>query len=72
MNPAHLIKMANQIGAFFNAMPQREEAIQGIAQHLQRTWEPRMLRALNHHITQHGTTDLNPIVKEALALIAVE
>ena len=42
MNRDNLIKMANQIGAFFEAMPDREQAIKDIASHLLRTWDPRM------------------------------
>jgi FdhD protein len=42
MNPDHLIRMANQIGAFFEAMPDREQAVKDVADHLRRTWDPRM------------------------------
>jgi formate dehydrogenase subunit delta len=45
-----LLKMANQIGAFFEAMPDRPEALQGIANHLKKFWEPRMRRELLMHI----------------------
>ncbi|MET3819033.1 MULTISPECIES: formate dehydrogenase subunit delta [Burkholderia] len=46
MDNGHLIDMANQIGAFFESMPDREEALTGIAEHIRRFWEPRMRRAL--------------------------
>lgn len=66
MNREHLIKMANQIGSFFEAMPDREQAVADVANHLKRTWEPRMrieiLKAL-------GTVDeakLKPVVRDAL------
>ncbi len=66
MNREHLIKMANQIGAFFEAMPDQAQAVADVANHLKRTWEPRMrveiLKAL-------GTTEeaqLKPLVREAL------
>ncbi|HDR9806869.1 TPA: formate dehydrogenase subunit delta, partial [Burkholderia cenocepacia] len=42
MNSEHLIDMANQIGAFFESMPDRDEALTGIAEHIRRFWEPRM------------------------------
>lgn len=42
----HLIEMANQIGQFFESMPDREEAQAGIADHIRRFWEPRMRRTL--------------------------
>ncbi|MCA3787073.1 formate dehydrogenase subunit delta, partial [Burkholderia sp.] len=46
MDHEHLIDMANQIGAFFESMPDRDEALAGIADHIRRFWEPRMRRAL--------------------------
>ncbi|MBC7395031.1 MULTISPECIES: formate dehydrogenase subunit delta [unclassified Variovorax] len=66
-----LVRMANQIGTFFEAMPDREEALEGIAQHLKRFWEPRMRRALLAHVDQSGrgdTTDLSAMVVEAISL----
>ncbi|PXW26653.1 formate dehydrogenase subunit delta [Paraburkholderia caballeronis] len=46
MNPHNLIEMANRIGTFFESLPDREEALNGIADHIHRFWEPRMRRAL--------------------------
>ena len=69
MNPAKLIKMANQIGAFFDAMPDREQAVEGVAAHIQRNWEPRMRTALRDHVTQNGDEALMPIVRDALRII---
>ncbi|MGS0754730.1 formate dehydrogenase subunit delta [Roseateles sp. GG27B] len=68
MNTDILIRMANQIGAFFEAMPDRPEALQGIAQHLKNFWEPRMRRALLAHVDSDGAGDLSPIVAEAIRL----
>lgn len=51
-----LIRMANQIGTFFEAMPDRAEALEDIAQHLRKFWEPRMRRALLEHIDSHAGT----------------
>lgn len=69
MNPAKLIKMANQIGAFFEAMPNREQAVKDIAAHIQRNWEPRMRSALLQHISSSGDAELSPMVREALRLV---
>ena len=66
-----LVRMANQIGTFFEAMPDRVEALEGIAHHLKRFWEPRMRRALLAHVDQidpGDTTDLSAIVVEAISL----
>lgn len=46
MNQRHLIGSANQIGQFFASMPERDEALTGIVDHIRRFWEPRMRRAL--------------------------
>ena len=65
MNAANLIKMANQIGAFFEAMPDHEEAVNGVVLHFKNTWEPRMRQALLQYIAQQGDSALKPIVREA-------
>lgn len=41
-----LIRMANQIGSFFESMPDREEGLAGIANHIQKFWTPSMRQAL--------------------------
>jgi formate dehydrogenase subunit delta len=46
MNVNHLVDMANQIGSFFDSLPDRDEALTGIAEHIRKFWEPRMRRAL--------------------------
>lgn len=46
MKADHLIEMANQIGMFFDSLPDREEALTGIAEHIRKFWEPRMRRSL--------------------------
>ena len=67
MNTADkLIKMANQIGDFFAAMPDREQAMTDIAGHLRRMWEPRMRRALYDHIDHYGTAGLSDIVRDVV------
>lgn len=60
-----LVHMANQIGQFFEAMPDREEALAGIGQHLHRFWEPRMRRELLAHVDTGGA-GLMPLVLEAI------
>lgn len=44
MDSDNLIHMANRIGTFFEAMPDRPEALEGIATHLKKFWDPRMRR----------------------------
>jgi formate dehydrogenase subunit delta len=69
MNPANLIKMANQIGAFFEAMPDREQAVKDVAAHIQKNWEPRMRTALHDHVTRNGDESLSPLVRDALRIV---
>jgi formate dehydrogenase subunit delta len=67
MDTDNLVRMANRIGEFFQAMPDHEEAMDGIASHLRRYWEPRMRRLLLQHVEQGGTVGLLPIVAQTLA-----
>lgn len=39
------VRMANQIATFFTSKP-REEGIAGVAEHINKFWEPRMRRHL--------------------------
>lgn len=71
MNEEKLIRMANQISTFFEAMPDRTEAINGIVNHIRSTWEPRMRQGLKHQIEASGDTQLSPLLKEALPKIFV-
>ena len=66
MNAEKLITMANQIGEFFAAMPDRKQAAEDIFGHLRRMWEPRMRRNLYAYIDAHGTSGLADIVKEVV------
>lgn len=71
MEIGNLIRMANRIGDFFDAMPDRPEAIDGIASHIQKFWEPRMRVELLAFLDRHpdgadGELRLSPIVLEAV------
>jgi formate dehydrogenase subunit delta len=65
MDANKLVAMANQIAAFFAADPDRTAAIDGVAGHLQKFWEPRMRREILarldeslQHGGQHGMHEL--------------
>jgi formate dehydrogenase subunit delta len=62
-----LVRMANQIGSFFEAMPDRAQALDDTAQHLRKFWEPRMRRQLLAH-AEAGGAGLSPLVAEAIRL----
>lgn len=66
MDTDNLIRMANRIGDFFDAYPDKDEACRGIADHLRRFWEPRMRRDLFERIDQDGAPELHPIVLQAV------
>ena len=67
MDVDNLIRMANQIGEFFESMPDRTQAMEDIATHIKRFWEPRMRRAILESIDQKNANDLSEIVREAIA-----
>ncbi len=66
MDMQNLIHMANQIGDFFEAMPDREEALLGISGHLHNFWEPRMRSQLLKYVDTENGKDLKPIVVSAI------
>ncbi|MFT3957452.1 MAG: formate dehydrogenase subunit delta [Piscinibacter sp.] len=66
MDIDNLVHMANRIGEFFQAMPDHDEAAQGVAQHLRRYWEPRMRRDLLAHVDAAQGHGLAPLVLDAL------
>jgi formate dehydrogenase subunit delta len=65
MNIQHLVQMANDIASFFLGELGEKEAPGGIAQHLQRFWDPRMRAAIIEHVKQGGA-QLKPVVVEAV------
>ncbi len=58
-----MIHMANQIAQFFASYP-HEEAVAGVADHIQKFWEKRMRQQLNDYIEQGGG-GLNELALEA-------
>lgn len=58
-----LVRMANQIATFFMSQPENTR-IAGVANHINKFWEPRMRRQLFDHIEQGGE-GLDPLVLEA-------
>lgn len=69
MDNSNLIKMANNIGAFFRSEPDRDVAIQGVEQHISNFWEPRMRQQIIAYV-QSGGSELLDIVAEAVKHIA--
>lgn len=69
---ATLVRMANNIGDFFVAMPDAEEAQRELAAHIQRYWEPRMRRGIFDHIDRTKGEGLRDFVLAALTLHRAE
>jgi formate dehydrogenase subunit delta len=66
MDINHLVKMANQIGAFFESMPDRQQALTDMAGHLRKSWDPRMRHQLRQYVDEQGGAQLSAFVQEAL------
>jgi formate dehydrogenase subunit delta len=66
MDTEKLIKMANQIGDFFEAYPDDEDAKKGIANHLHNFWNSVMIQSIVAHVNQKKGEGLHPRVIEAI------
>ena len=66
MDPKTLVHLANRIGEFFQSKPDREEALQGVATHIRRFWDPRMRRQLLAHVDRQDGEGLSDLVLSAL------
>jgi formate dehydrogenase subunit delta len=64
MSPDRLIYMANQIGKFFESQRQAA-AVDGIADHIKKFWDPRMRSAILAHLDAGGA-GLDPHVRDAV------
>ncbi|HEX4209463.1 MAG TPA: formate dehydrogenase subunit delta [Candidatus Binataceae bacterium] len=71
MDRHHLISMANDIGGFFATMPDHEEAVTAMAQHLRNFWEPRMRHEILAY-NREGGSDLVPLARDAIARLELE
>ena len=59
-----LVMMSNQIAQFFGSYP-REEAVAGIASHIEAFWTPKMVGLLRDE--RHNLPKLDPLVVEAMS-----
>jgi formate dehydrogenase subunit delta len=59
--------MANRIGDFFAAQPDRDEAMAGIADHIRKFWAPRMRSEILGLLDTDEATGLHELVAAALA-----
>jgi formate dehydrogenase subunit delta len=61
-----LVKMANEIAAFFAAEPDPGARLAGVAGHLKRFWDPRMRRQLLRYVDEAGGAGLGEVALEAI------
>ena len=64
MSPDKLVYMANQIGKFF-ASQGDDQAAAGIADHLEKYWDPRMRSTIADHLDRGGQ-GLDPLSRQAV------
>ena len=61
METHRLVRMANDIAAFFQSEPDRQVALEGVASHIKRFWDPRMRRELLLWLDEHGGDGLQEL-----------
>jgi len=66
----HIVQMANDIGNFFRAEPDRQVALAGISNHINKFWTRRMRQKLLEYV-QHGGNELDELPLAAVALVTV-
>jgi len=66
MDIHHLVEMANNIGAFFAAEPDKTKGAQGVANHIKSFWEPRMRRQILSYLDEKNGEGLSELVLAAL------
>ena len=67
MQTEQLIKMANQVGDFFESYPDQIQAQQDIAQHLNRFWALTMRQQIAAHVREAGGAGLHSKVISAIS-----
>lgn len=67
MSPDRLVYMANQIGSFFKSQGETK-AVPGIADHINKFWDPRMRSAILAH-WEAGGEGLDPLVRTAMSAL---
>jgi formate dehydrogenase subunit delta len=65
MNIERLVRMANDIGNFFKSEPDHAVAVDGVASHLKRFWDPRMRKEIVAYV-DGGGGELMALVREAV------
>jgi len=72
MNIDHLIKMANEITAFWLGEVGEEAAVAEVATHLRRYWEPRMRAQMITYYEQRQGAGLHEVARKAVGQLAAQ
>ena len=67
MNIDLLIKMANEIGAFWGGEAGEEAGAKEVASHIRRFWEPRMRAQMFTYFEQRQGSGLSDVARKAIA-----
>lgn len=65
-----LVRMANDIANFFHAETDRNAAVDGIVNHIQRFWEPRMRKKILAYLADRHGEGLNELARAAIVKLA--
>ena len=68
--PEHIVRMANDIGNFFRAETDRQVALDGISNHINKFWTRRMRQRLLEYVRQGGN-ELDELPLAAVARVTV-
>src|ERR1700749_4077128 len=66
--PEQIVRMANDIGNFFRAEPDRQVALDGISNHMNKFWTRRMRQEILDYAVQGGN-ELDELPRAALAQV---
>lgn len=72
MNTDLMIKMLNEISAFFDGEDDKEHAAQEVKNHVRRYWEPRMRTQLLDYFKERQGAGLSQLALRAVTLLAAE
>lgn len=72
MNIELLVKMANEISAFFATESAPSQAAADVATHIRRYWEPRMRRQIVTYCEQQRGQGLDDLARRAVTLLAAD
>jgi formate dehydrogenase subunit delta len=72
MNTDLMIKMLNEISAFFDSEEDKSQAAQDVKSHIRRYWEPRMRAQLLEYFKERQGVGLSDLALKAVTLLAAE